>query len=349
MHKPNPHVAPSAQHETSEHLPRDKTVSSTQPPAERSSAALSTTIPAHHRLLGPSGPIGEGDSCIHHLDPLTYLPDSDDPTAPFHRLKSEVPWQKMYHQRGAVPRLVCAQGLLTLASKPVYRHPSDQSPPLTPFTPTADAIRTRVERLVGHPMNHCLLQLYRGGADYISEHSDKTLDVARGSSIVNVSLGARRSMRLRTKRDVGGPRTTQVVPLPHGSVFVLGPRTNMAWLHGINADRRREVERSEAERAFGGERISLTFRHIATFLDPEETVIWGLGAKGKTREVAGAVVNGDPGENTTMVRAFGWENQKSQFDWEAVYGDGFDVLHFSLEADGDGGGEGGKMGDEVAK
>jgi alkylated DNA repair dioxygenase AlkB len=41
-----------------------------------------------------------------------------------------------------------------------------------------------------------LIQLYRTGADYISEHSDKTIDVVRGSRIVNVSLGARRTMTL---------------------------------------------------------------------------------------------------------------------------------------------------------
>jgi alkylated DNA repair dioxygenase AlkB len=46
-----------------------------------------------------------------------------------------------------------------------------------------------------------LIQLYRTGADYISEHSDKTIDVVRGSFIVNLSLGARRTMTLRTKKD----------------------------------------------------------------------------------------------------------------------------------------------------
>ena len=73
-----------------------------------------------------------------------------------------------------------------------------------------------------------LIQLYRTGADYIPEHSDKTIDVVRGSRIVNLYLGARRTMTLRTKKDVTGSeqggndgvhRTTQRVPLPNNSLL----------------------------------------------------------------------------------------------------------------------------------
>lgn len=67
---------------------------------------------------------------------------------------------------------------------PVYRHPADTSPPLRAWTPTVEAIRDHVEKTLGHPVNHALLQLYRNSEDYISEHSDKTIDVVRGSNIV---------------------------------------------------------------------------------------------------------------------------------------------------------------------
>ena len=109
-------------------------------------------------------------------------------------------------------------------------------------------IREHVERVLGHPVNHVLIQCYRTGSDYISEHSDKTLDIVRGTSIVNVSVGAQRQMVLRRKRDPsvrppprtsptsGAPITSRmraeladqegrekaVVPLPHNSMFVLG-------------------------------------------------------------------------------------------------------------------------------
>lgn len=117
--------------------------------------------------------------------------------------------------------------------------------------------------------------------------------------------------------------------MPHGSVFVLGSRTNTRWLHGINADKRAARDRDESELAYNGERISLTFRNIGTFLDSSNSKIWGQGAKSKNSESAGWVVNGNPEETQRLIRAFGIENQSTQFDWDLVYGGGFDVLHFS--------------------
>ena len=49
-----------------------------------------------------------------------------------------------------------------------------------------------------------LIRLYRTAADRISEHLDKMIDVVRGSRIVNLSLCARRTMTLRTKKDAAG-------------------------------------------------------------------------------------------------------------------------------------------------
>jgi hypothetical protein len=210
-----------------------------------------------------------------------------------------------------------------------------------------------------------LIQLYRTGADYISEHSDKTIDVVRGSRIVNLSLGSRRTMTLRTKKDAaatttgseqgangegnsrdgggdgGAPvqRTTQRIPLPHNSLFVMGLATNSRWMHSVHTDKRPENTKDPAER---GPRISLTFRHIGTFLTPspspagqeqeqeqqEQQLIFGQGATGKTRAEARPVVRGGE-EAERLLAAFGAENHESEFDWEKVYGEGFDVLHFA--------------------
>jgi len=294
----------------------------------------------------------------------------------------------MTHIGGPVPRLVCAQGLFSShpaapASEntdpsvwsataqtndhPLYRHPSDTSPPLHPFTPPVSRIAAHAARIAGHPLNHCLLQLYRSGQDFISEHADKTLDLVRGSSVVNVSLGARRVMRLRAKRGYVVPlcssgakepehygagdtekgpavlRDTQHIPLPHGSVFVLGPRTNGVYLHSIPADKREVRELEDEESAFGGERISLTFRWIGTFLDGKEERIWGVGARGKERRDAGLVLNGgrstnvseddmdDPtyAERQRLLFGFGRENQGLAVGWDECYGAGSDVLHLA--------------------
>ncbi len=185
---------------------------------------------------------------------------------------------------------------------------------------------------MNEPVNHALIQHYRNGSDYISEHSDKTVDVARGSKIVNVSLGAQRIMTLRTKKDVlanlnadldasnstSQKRRVQRVPLPHNSIFVMGLQTNARWMHGIA----RAPERDKF-----GERISLTFRTIGTYLTRDELHIFGQGAKGKTREEARPVVRGGE-DSERLLAAFGAENHQSDFDWDAHYGEGFDVLHF---------------------
>uniref|UniRef100_A0A8H7MZ77 Fe2OG dioxygenase domain-containing protein n=1 Tax=Bionectria ochroleuca TaxID=29856 RepID=A0A8H7MZ77_BIOOC len=227
-------------------------------------------------------------------------------------------------------------------SIPVYRHPSDEAPPLLTFSPTVFAIKEATEKQVGHPLNHVLIQYYRDGNDYISEHSDKTLDIVKDSFIANVSLGAERTMVLRTKRLDKDPSRTESSPdhgnkkrqvqrarLPHNSLFRMGLRTNMKWLHAIRQDKRAERDKTADELAYSGGRISLTFRNIGTFLSKEQTLIWGQGATGKVRDDARPVINGQSPEAIKMLKAFGTENHASKFDWDASYGKGFDVLHMS--------------------
>ncbi|KAK8068995.1 hypothetical protein PG994_005611 [Apiospora phragmitis] len=299
-----------------------------------------------------SDPYGEGDTRIHY----NVLPD-DLVAGIFDKLRDEIQWLRMSHQGGEVPRLVAVQGEVGKEGDiPIYRHPADESPPLLPWTSTVKQIKDVVQQKVGHPLNHALIQLYRGGNDYISEHSDKTLDIAKGSYIVNVSLGAERTMIFRTKRPPKGAkdttmsteesrvpaepsaansggsgtkRTAQRAQLPHNSMCQMGLQTNARWLHAIRQDKRLDREKTPAEIAFGGARISLTFRRIGTFLDRESEHIWGQGATGKAREQAQHVTNGATPEAVRMLQAFGRENQASDFDWEAHYGAGFDVLNIS--------------------
>ncbi|KAI0086048.1 hypothetical protein BDY19DRAFT_962707 [Irpex rosettiformis] len=269
--------------------------------------------------------IGEGDTELVQ----NILPSELAETA-FEKLSQEVQWQAMRHRGGEVPRLVAQEGEIAPdGSFPIYRHPSDKSPPLLPFSPTVALIREHVQKALNHPVNHVLIQHYRSGADFISEHSDKTIDVVPGSRIVNVSLGARRHMTLRSKDAQGGNgRRIQRVKLPHNSMFVLGLETNAKWQHSVKHDNRPEALKDEDERYNNGERISLTFRHIGTFISQDERLIWGQGAKGKTKEEAQPVVNGGPDAEKLLI-AFGTENHTSNFDWNAHYGEGFNVFHLT--------------------
>ncbi|KAI4938588.1 hypothetical protein J4E85_001029 [Alternaria conjuncta] len=325
------------------------------PPSTTSTPAKAATMGKPPKLqslatfpvLGPGDHIAEGDSrIIHDFFPADFFHPTE-PSQPlkdiiFTHLYNEVRWQKMLHQQGEVPRLVCCQGAFgDDGSMPVYRHPSDQTLPLLRFSPKVHIIRKRAEALVGHPLNHVLIQLYRSGNDFISEHSDKTLDIAKHSSIVNISFGCQRTMRLRTKKtpsqskdadDTDGAatdRSTQRVHLPHNSLFILGLLSNAKWLHGIQPDKRLPAERSEKENAYGGIRISLTFRHIATYLDCRSTIIWGQGATSKTQRDAADIIVNDAAESKRLITAFSRENQLGEFDWESWYADGFDVLHLN--------------------
>lgn len=281
--------------------------------------------------VGVGDKIGEGDSSL----VLDVLPPELCDTA-FKQMIDEVDWNVMYHRGGEVPRRVAVEGeIADDGSFPIYRHPADESPPLRRFSPTVATIREHVEKVLDHPVNHVLIQHYRSGADYISEHSDKTIDVVRGSKIVNVSLGAQRVMTLRLKRDgvqqageSATPRPSQKIPLPHNSMFVLGLDTNAKWLHAINHDKRPIHLKSAEEQFMNGERISLTFRHIGTCLSRDESRIFGQGARGKSVDSANTVISGG-GEAAKLLEGFGKENQQSDFDWEEVYGEGSDVLHFT--------------------
>lgn len=294
--------------------------------------------------LGPGDTIAADSLII-----FDVLPENMSKTI-FDNLSTEVEFQKMYHRSGEVPRLVAVQGESSSTKFPIYRHPADSSPPLLPFTPHVEIIRRAAEDLVGHPLNHVLIQLYRTPEDNISEHSDKTLDIVRGSKIVNYSAGALRTMILRSKKSAmstldidveqsgsaltdnmspGPPRAALRVSMPHNSLFVLGPETNKSHLHAIRADKRPSSLRSEEEQAHCGSRISLTFRHIGTFINPESGTIWGQGATSKTDDRAKKLVAGVDAEKDyeAMIRAFGQENHRSDsWDWDEHYGRGFDVV-----------------------
>ncbi|WYZ42027.1 hypothetical protein EsH8_V_000922 [Colletotrichum jinshuiense] len=316
--------------------PESKPVPDTKPADKQ--AAMDGEIDVKESTPQATEPLCEGDTTVFH----NILPG---PLAEgiFEKVRDEVLWQRMSHQGGEVPRLVAVQGeVADDGSMPVYRHPSDESPPLLPFSPTILKIKAEVEKQLGHPLNHALIQFYRDGTDYISEHSDKTLDIVKGSYIANVSLGAERTMVFRTKRRDKDPsgteapsgedskqRKTTREKLPHNSLCRMGLETNMRWLHAIRQDKRAEREKTAPELAFSGGRISLTFRRIGTFLDREGTSIWGQGATGKTRDEAQPVINGQGPEAVGMLRAFGTENHSTDFDWDKHYGKGFNVLHIS--------------------
>jgi nicotinamidase-related amidase/alkylated DNA repair dioxygenase AlkB len=301
--------------------------------AMRELEKLGANIRHWGELLSESNPVRlthiAGDST---LDCAALSPCINEQT--FDRLYEEVTWNSMIHRGSAVPRLIALQGTKELDGvEPLYRHPADAQPPLTYWTPTIDSIRQEVEQSIGHPLNHCLIQLYRNGRDFIGEHADKTLDVMRPSAIVNVSIGATRSMIFRSKQQKG--LVPQKLPLPHGSLFMLNLDSNQKFYHGIK------------QLGSGGTdapRISLTLRYIGTYYDPNNGAVWGIGAPSKTRAEANDRVEWinalspeerlakEKAEADRMLRLFREENINDNFDANS-YQPGFDILDFQRFVD----------------
>lgn len=188
--------------------------------------------------------------------------------------------------------------------------------------------------MIGQELNHCLIQRYRGGEDYISEHTDKTLDIMRGSKIVNVSLGATRVMRFRRKRDRElSEREYTRLAMSNNSVVILGWETNRSWTHGIHKDKRMEFLKRPDELIENGERISLTFRQVGTYRRLSDGVLFGQGAVWKTEEdvviTCADEVNQEE-EEERLLAAFGVENSTSEFDWDKTYGEGFNLFNLKI-------------------
>lgn len=257
---------------------------------------------------------------------------SDTADELFYKLREEIHWNTMRQKGKRVPRDVSIQGTITVEKddeeyEPLYRHPADEQPELVSWTPTAKTIKDRVEQVIEQKINHALIQRYKTGKDNIGEHSDKTLDILLGSKIVNYSLGAARTMTLVHKRQLG---RREEIKLPHNSLFVLGWQSNREWHHAIRPDRRANSEKEPDECAFYGERISLTLRSVATFLNRRTGRIYGQGAPCKTLDQSSTDQQFENDE-VDMVRAFGAENYlSSDFDWNFHYGRGFHALNFKL-------------------
>ncbi|MFT5682377.1 MAG: nicotinamidase-related amidase/alkylated DNA repair dioxygenase AlkB [Myxococcota bacterium] len=277
---------------------------------------VSTVAELHSTVSAKRTGLGASDSAIHY----GCLPHDLAQTA-LADVREEVRWSEMMHRGGPVPRKIAIQGTITDGVEPVYRHPADEQPSLRPWTATVDALRKIAEAVTGQTFNHALIQRYPDSTSYIGPHADKTLDILRGSAVVNFSLGATRPMLLRPKARDSGLAGDKVEML-HGSVFVLGWQTNRLMRHSIRQDKRADTLKRPDELRDGCERISLTFRTIATFLHPNGALS-GQGARkgaARSREV----------EADRMLGAFGLENKDADFDWEARYGEGFDLLNFQI-------------------
>jgi len=246
----------------------------------------------------------------------------------FNKLNKEIQWlDDVTHLGGVLPRRFALQASITqdesgLETVPLYRHPMDKYIKESPFTPTVEAIRLALETKLGCKLNHAILQCYRDGKDYISEHADKTLDVAKNSVIVNYTAGATRVLKLRSKQKyTSQPEQlydVKNIELKNDSAFVLDMETNRLYKHSIRQNASVQTPR-----------ISITFRHIHTFYRRDQV--------GNIVDVFGKGY-GNPTDSMTkdeLYKAWSKENHSSQYTWDELYSKGYSEIGcFSASKDG---------------
>mmetsp|Transcript_6233 Transcript_6233/g.8044 ORF Transcript_6233/g.8044 Transcript_6233/m.8044 type:complete len:464 (-) Transcript_6233:56-1447(-) len=281
-------------------MPQTKHMRSHGPPK----ADKISLLPKHYSKLKKNtiSELGAGDTSIH----LNFF-DSNDADLMFYELLGSIKeknnvsnksasseggnesraciWEEMYHWGKPVPRLVCIQaernneGFL-----PIYRHPIDKHPKCYEFSPCVLKIVEAARKHCKQNFNHALIQLYRSGDDSINMHSDKTLDIQPGTSIINISFGASREFIIRSKNKLLGSKGTDEVvkvTLPHNSLLNFGLKTNDLYTHMIKQDLRYKGQKRNDENDYDGIRISLTLRVISTFINQNGN-LYGQGAKHKT-------------------------------------------------------------------
>lgn len=145
------------------------------------------------------------------------------------RLSAETPWAqpevKVFGRSYPVPRLTAWYG----DPGAVYGYSGLKHQPL-PWSELLGEIRQRVEAAAGQPFNGVLLNLYRDGQDANGWHSDNEAVLGRNPVVASLSLGGERRFDLR-RRDGSGGRIS--LPLPGGSLLVMGGATQHYWLHQI--------------------------------------------------------------------------------------------------------------------
>lgn len=165
----------------------------------------------------------------------------------FQKLMNETEWQqddikifgKVYQQ----PRLTALYG----DDGKSYSYSNITMYP-KPMTPLLKEIKSKIELMTQTVFNTVLLNLYRDGTDSNGWHSDNEKELGKNPVIASVSLGAKRSFKLKQR---GDKKLNYKIFLNHGSLLLMQGETQHHWLH--------ELPKSKK---ITEPRINLTFRVI---------------------------------------------------------------------------------------
>lgn len=168
--------------------------------------------------------------------PAIYLAENFLPTAQelFEHLKHSVTWDERMRARKTA-----SFGVSYDYSQISY---AEQAMP-----ERLQQLCTQLDATLGFLPNNCLLNFYENGLSAMGFHSDSSEELAAGTGVAIISLGAVRSIVFRSKADKSIEFS---YPLASGSLLYMTKEIQDDWLHAI--PKMTDV----------GERISLTFRQI---------------------------------------------------------------------------------------
>ena len=108
-----------------------------------------------------------------------------------------------------------------------YQYPGSRRDVWKPWSAKTKELRdVLVAKTDNKTLNSVVGNAYQNENDNIGAHNDKPEDIQTGTSIVTVSLGYTRTLRLQRQ---DGKEQPIDIPLSHGSVFVLGWETNKKY------------------------------------------------------------------------------------------------------------------------
>lgn len=165
----------------------------------------------------------------------------------FNTLSGTIPWEQdevvLFGQKRVLSRKMAWIGDSTFC----YSYSGSRKTAL-PWTPALLLIKERVEKMIAHPFNSCLLNLYHDGMEGMGWHSDDEKTLGKNPVIASVSFGAERVFRMKHRLS----KEIVSVTLEHGSLLVMKGATQHHWVHAMPKTKKISTPR-----------INLTFR---TFL-----------------------------------------------------------------------------------
>lgn len=164
----------------------------------------------------------------------------------FNQLRDQTDWIqpqiKMFGKWVDQPRLLAWQAIgdLKYAYSGITLNPK-------PFSEVVAQIANKIMQKTGIEFNSVLVNYYRNGQDSMGWHADDEPELGSDPMIASVSFGEPRDFLLR--HNVRKSLTLKL-PLPSGSLLLMGKGIQLNWKHSL------------PKRKHAGPRINLTFRKV---------------------------------------------------------------------------------------